>query len=278
MKKSSFFILFLLTVFLTGGANAADAQVIKIKALHDREIAARGELELANSVTKASFSACIPRESKPFSKEVAPALSEKIFSKKALADWMRCNQKDCAFNFLPNEIATLEKFKTEDERKKMYFRFYKDRTEGKTPLDPGRTRFFIKSNHKAFDFCHEAALEKLLDKRPLIEAFRLSFVQYSDQMRPTARLTQGAYYPQGAGFCYAEALIFSDHYDDDRVEVWKAEPLEKGGTKLRLQVRHRIDLLSTWVRRLNINAFQRELESVIQKQMKEAAECLKALP
>lgn len=236
---------------------------------HDFEIASAGRVQVSELVNP--FLSCVPQESQPFPTLWPQSLTDSIFRPKELRDLMGCHSQKCLFNFLPAEVAELEKASSENERKRLYRRFYEDRAAGRTGLDPRKERNFIRKA-EGWGACSSQELEDLLKRRPLQDrGYRLSHVHYDERMRPTTRLLQSATYRVGDTECYAEALLFADHYDVDRVEVWSRNKRTK---ELRLEVRHRIDLLNTWVRRLNKNAFRRELRELVENQVKAAKACI----
>lgn len=245
----------------------------EIKELRDEEIAVLGSMDLPQKFSESVFKACVPQESLPYPKVWPAALREKVFAGEAMGDLMRCSMKKCAFNFLKSELEIYQNLETETERQEKYIEFYNDRVAGKTKIDEGRESKFIRSKDEAFKICSSSAIDNLLDRRPLKnDSYRLSHIRYNPRMRQTTRLVQGVFSPNkdsGGGFCYAEALIFSDHYDLDRVEVWKLSD-----KKLQLQIRHRIDLLNTWFRRLNKSSLRDELKGLVDAQLTKAFECL----
>lgn len=189
---------------------------------------------------------------------------------------MECRPDRCAYNFLPHEVEALSRLKNAEDRKRAYWEFFKNRVSRKTGLQENRTRFHIKSAHNLIEDCQSPGLASVLDNRMTKDTqFRLTHVQYQSQMRPTTRLLQSGYFqtPEKT-YCFAEALIFSDHYDDDRVEVWSLKKTEAGST-LKVQVRHRIDILNTWVRRIQAKeGLAQELDKVLERQIRDAASCL----
>ncbi len=245
--------------------------------LHEQEIAAQATATLSQKISDAAFLICTPRESFPFPKSWSSELKENVFAREALSDLMKCSPKKCAFNFLRPELEVLERLEKPEDFKNQFIQFYQDRVDGKTGLDTGRTPYFFRTGSTAEDFCPSPSLKTLIDNRPVKGfPFRLSLVRYNPRMRQTTRLLQGTSYPLGknqSGVCYAEALLFSDHYDLDRLEVWKLERMDQG-TRVSVQVRHRIDLLNSWFRRLNKGALKDELKDLLEGQMKETLACL----
>lgn len=250
----------------------------KIDELNPREIAVKGSIDIKAEVSFEKFKSCIPRESFAFPESLGQELEKRIFLESELEDLMSCSTEKCAFNFLPYELEFLSKLKSPEKRKAAYFNFFKNRTRGLTPMNPRNDDLLIRSKDNAFDFCEGKELVELLDKRPLKNvAYRMSQVRYDTRMRPTTRLLQGQYFTATQNnFCFAEAFIFSDHYDADRIEVWQLA--KNSGTKtssLKLQIRHRIDFLHTWFRRLQKGGLRDKLAEVSKSQLIEASECLK---
>lgn len=262
---------FFLTSLLLSLVNAkVDAEFLD--ETHDREIAVRATIHVRAAVNEKSFSRCVPRESRAFPFDLPGDLKEKIFISSELKDLMKCSPQDCAFNFNPQELEQLEKKSNPQERQELYWNFFTNRVLGKTK--PEASPFRIGSQNARLSSCQNADLNKLLDQRPLPKAFwRLSHVRYSAKMRPTTRLLQGLPYRDASNLCYAEALIFSDHYDNDRIEVWTWAP-EDGGSLLQVEVRHRVDLLNTWIRRLNKQSLRDELKKALTEQIQSASDCL----
>jgi len=274
--------LFLIQVY---AADDSSLKIKEIKELHEREIAADGRMRFSGHLPNKLFLACSPRESRPYQESWDADLLEKVFDAQATKDLMNCGAKSCAFNFLPEELSILSDLKGKEERFAAYQKFYSNRAHLKTRIDDKRSPYFIRSQDEAFDFCQSQAMDDLLDHRPLKQIpFRLSHVHYNPRSRQTTRLVQGLSYPLKAkkdGVCYAEALIFSDHYDLERVEVWKMERIredQKDYTEVQLQIRHRIDLLSTWFRRLNKGALRDELKNLVRSQLQEVANCVSGRP
>jgi len=252
----------------------ASPEIQGIKELRDEEIAAHGILDLGQSFSEANFKSCIPQESIPYPKVWPQELQDKVFAGEAMGDLMKCRPKRCAFNFLNSELETYQDLKSEEERQAKFIEFYANRVSGKTGIDEARSRMFIRGKDKAFSICSSPEMDRLLDSRPLkAEAYRLSHIRYNPRMRQTTRIVQGLFFKNKSepGFCYAEAMTFSDHYDLDRVETWRLS-----GNILELQVRHRIDLLNTWFRRLNKGSLRKELDGLVRSQLNLAAECLKS--
>jgi hypothetical protein len=253
-----------------------DIQIDRMHENHDQEIATKGTVELPFKVSEKNLKACLPRESIPFPASLSKDLSEKIFSEGPMEALMKCNRKSCAFNFSFPELVQLEKAKTPEERQKLYFEFYKRRVATREKVSPEYARLFIHGKDKAFEDCDSSEFHKILDERPIAHpTYRLSHIQYNPRMRPTTRILQGEWFhPNSTTTCYVESLIFSDHYDAERVEVWSATTSD-GKTKLKLQIRHRVDLLNTWLRRLNKEGVRVELDDLIKAELEDAATCLK---
>ncbi len=263
------FLSFSLSLLLSG-----DVKLREFGELHDQELAAKGTIKLSKKPTSSRWKKCIPVESIEFPTMIPPDWLESIFSKKEKTDFLNCRVGKCAFNFSSSEIEALQKMKTEEEKLKAFYEFYKNRIKGNPPPSPDRAALFLRGKDNAFEDCLTKDFGSLLDERPH-ERFskRLSHIHYSSEMRPTTRLLQGHRYEVDTYLCYAEALIFSNHYDSERVEVWS---LQKNGEhpELKLQVRNRIDLLNTWFRRLNKHKLRRELENQMEAQIQKAAQCL----
>ncbi|MBN8556005.1 MAG: hypothetical protein J0L93_11210 [Deltaproteobacteria bacterium] len=258
---------------------AAEISIERMRENHDQEIATRGSFVWDGIVAEKTLKACIPQESIPFPQTLPKEWEAKIFDESPMEALMKCTRRDCAFNFSPKELAQLEKAKSPDERKKLYWEFYKRRVAHKEKTDDESARLFIRSKDKAFADCDGAEFHKLLDQRPVANpTYRLSHIQYNPRMRPTTRLLQGEWFSANGNLCYAESLLFSDHYDAERIEVWsvKTDPNKsKPKTKIQLQIRHRVDLLNTWLRRLNKEGVRVELDDLIKSQLEQVGECFK---
>jgi hypothetical protein len=274
-------IYFILGVFLGCFSLQAEVSLSKVsmkntQEWHDHEIAAAGEIEIGSTFTQAELSACATQESIPFTKQLPKKWTEAIFQKSELSDLEECKPGSCAFNFLPYEIQFLSKLPSTGEKKNAFLQFYKDRVQGKTPVDPRRSWMFIRSKDQKFSFCSSKPLHKLLDQRPIkTKDFRLAFANYDSRMRPTLRLLQSAEYASEDGWkCYAEALIFSDHYDGERVDLWGLQTKD-GKSTLRLEIRNRMDFLHSWWRRLKKGSLRDRIKSVVAAQLEAAGNCLK---
>jgi hypothetical protein len=242
--------------------------------LVDREIGVMVELDLGGPPQK-RFSSCIPRESIAFPNKLSSELSNKIFSKKELSDFKACQPGACKHNFSDAEILEMieRRLKSDDDYKQIFFSFYQNRVAGRTPIQLGKSSWKITSDENPFSFCDGRQMKSILDQRPAPQAeFRLSAVQYDLKMRPTTRLLQGVFYQASntKTECYVEALLFSNHYDLDRIEAWELSE----ENKLRLVIRHRIDLLSTWFRRLQKPKLQQSLEASAVRDITAAKNCL----
>lgn len=250
---------------------SSEPEVKTISELHVQEIAIEGSF-LLKEKTGSSFTSCIPQESKVFTGEFPEEIQKSIFRPSELNALMKCSHHNCAFNFLFPELQSLEALKTEEERKKAYLQFFKNRMIGKTVPFAPQTTLWIRSQEKAFSFCDSSEFSKLLDERPLKKyPYRFQHAQYQSRMRPTTRLTQGLFFENNT--CYAEVLIFSDHYDGERVEIWQAKSVPEG-LKIRVQIRHRLDFLTSWFRRLNKSSLRDALKEQIKKQLDQVKNCL----
>ena len=258
--------------------------VFDIDELADREIAsgARISLQFKSPIDSLSarFKSCVPVESKEFKGYWESGLDSQIFTSKELADLDDCDLRGCAFNFLPDEIEQLDKTQTEADRVKLFKSFYHDRFLGKRSLDPNRAKHLIKSSERPFTICNSNHLNQLLDKRPLNTwPFRISVAHYNPRMRPTTRLLQGDFFNSESGdLCFADVFVYSNHYDLDRAEIWRLKKVAPLQVDLELQVRHRIDLLNTWFRRLNKGSLRDELRQLLEQQIRQAASCLSSPP
>jgi len=265
----------LMSLWLVGAPQSQDApRLVEISPLVDREIAVLVEVDLKTTPKKA-FSSCVPRESLLFPKGLTTKLSEKIFTKKELSDFKACKPGSCKHNFLDEEIEQLIKSepKSDEDYKNSFFTFYENRVKQKTPILLQESRWKISSDAKPISFCEGAQADAILNQRPTPKAnFRLSVVQYDPKMRPTTRLLQGIFFQdsKNKSACFIESLLFSNHYDLDRIEAWELN----SENKLKLLVRHRIDLLSTWFRRLQKPTLQKSLEKAALSEVLEAKNCL----
>ena len=265
----------LMSLWLVGASQSQDApNMVEISPLVDREIAVLVEVDLKTTPKKA-FSSCVPRESILFPKALAASLSEKIFTKKELSDFKACKPGSCKHNFLDKEIELFIKSDTrsDEDYKDKFFLFYENRVKQKTPILLQDSNWKISSAAKPLTFCEGAQADAILNQRPAPKAnFRLSVVQYDPKMRPTTRLLQGVFFQDSKtkSSCFLESLLFSNHYDLDRIEAWELN----SENKLKLLVRHRIDLLSTWFRRLQKPKLQKSLETAAIEEVLAARNCL----
>lgn len=251
-------------------------QISGLKELHDEEVAASGELVLESAVSDADFKACAALSSEPFPRSFSNDHEAQIFTEEETKALNDCEQGDCKFNFLPSEIIAIHNAADLETRKKLFFRFYEERTRGLKGIDPHRSSKFIRSADQPFDECEGEDFNRLLNARPLKNTpYRLSIVKYDRRMRPTTRLTQGVYWtgPKDQ-LCFAEALIFSDHYDVDRVQLWSLKKTATGAS-LKIQLRTRIDLLNSWVRRLSKEKFRKQVKQIVFNEISMLDACLK---
>lgn len=257
---------------------------LSLNELVDREIAAGSKIEIDLPAETADFSQrfrkCVPIESKVFDGQWSESLDARIFTQRELSDLMKCSAKSCAHNFLPGEIDQLTQAKTEAEKIQLFKQFYKNRYLRQASVSPERAQFLIRAKDRPFDICQSSRFNQLLDQRPKIDwPMRLSLAQYGHRMRPTTRLLQGDFYTSDSGdLCFADAFVYSNHYDLDRVEVWRWRQSSPSRGALELQVRHRIDLLNTWYRRLNKGTLRDELRQIVENHVRQAASCLTSKP
>ncbi len=250
-------------------------EVQRLKELDLQEVGAEALVKIKEEEFRTyvkRFEACVPLESKPFKGKFSAEQSAALLDAKEVADLDDCKHDRCAFNFLKQELLELAALAKGAPRQNYLQDAYAKRSRYELGIDPQRSQLFLRGRDAAFGYCGESpSVERLLNQRPLKDtAFRLSTTKYHPKMRPTTRLSQGIYWKQGYASCYAEALIYSNHYDIDRVEVWSLTP-----DSFRLQMRHRVDLLNSWFRRLNKEKFRKQAESIVEDQIKEAVECLK---
>jgi hypothetical protein len=261
-----------------------EPSVFSLEELIDREIAAgsRIEMEIQLNPQKLAdrFKMCIPIESQTFDGQWNESLDSRIFTTKELSDLMKCNPKSCAHNFLPQEIDLLTKAQTEGEKVQLFKQFYKNRYLRQASVSPDRAKFLIRAKDRPFQICQSTRLNQLLDERPNTNwPMRLSLAHYDQRMRPTTRLLQGDFYTSDSGdLCFADAFVYSNHYDLDRIEVWRWKQSSISTGSLELQVRHRIDLLNTWYRRLNKGALREELRQIVENHVRQAASCISSKP
>jgi len=262
---------------LEGAKERPAVELQKIEELNEREIATAASFEITSKKSWDEVKKCLAVDSQSFPEKLSPDLEQKIFVKKELADLMKCNSRDCAFNFLPYELEYLEKLKTEEQRKEAYFKFFQNRIKGLTPMDPTKADLIIRSSKESFPECQSPILDKFLSQRPLGKAdFRLSLVKYDDRMRPTTRLLQSMSFMKSPNqYCYAEALIFSDHYDAERIELWSVSK-RADVYEISLKIRDRIDFLNSWFRRLQKGSLRKALEKLVQEQSQNMLRCIVA--
>lgn len=250
-----------------------------IKILNKREIANHVYVDLNFEPSRSAFLTCVPRESIAFPDQLPHHLADQIFRDSELHDLMKCNSERCLFNFLPEEQQQLGDEKTVEGTKKLYFQFYKDRTTGKNGkgVMPSHRAFHIEEA-SVIPICQGEPLSKLLKNRPVKNIpFRFSHVQYRSSMRPITRLLQGYDFDihQTNETCYAEALLFADHFDVEHVQVWSLSPdNENKKRRLQLVIRHRLDFLGNWVKRLAKGIIKEELKKEVRSQLIDAARCM----
>lgn len=292
MPMQKFFVIYLAVLGLSSQLRAENISYWKVRSsteieeLSDHEIAGEVWVDYKGKIKKEEFFACLPRESKKFPKDFAAFLKEfgeKIFIEKEFEDLKACKPGDCKFNFKPDEQARIKKAraqnKPDDTFKQIYFRYFQNRAKGKTELSEKKTSFFIRSSEKAFNFCKSKELDQLLQSRPdPKQEFRLANVRYSTRMRPTTRLTQTrAYSVSPNKHCFAEALIFSDHYDVEKIDIWRMHQKEAQEGEIRLVVRHRLDFLTTFWRRLQKGGLRKALIRESTDDIQELVDCINKL-
>lgn len=250
-----------------------DLVVEKIRESHDHEIAAEISLPLSTPVSFEKWKKCIPQESIPFPNELPHEILENTLSGREFEDLKNCSEKSCAFNFNLEERKELASSKNETFIRERFFSYFKKRTSGNVALNPNHKSLMILSNDGLFTSCASPVLDNLISSRPKGDfEFRLSHVKYGDLMRPTTRLSQGIHYQHQGTFCFAEAHIFADHYDAERIELWS---YQAGKTsRLHLRIRNRLDFLHNWVRRLQKPALRDTLIKVAEQQLLDARSCL----
>lgn len=242
----------------------------------NREVSAQATLPFHRTITQDQWRACVPTDSIAFPHELPKDLQDIVFRKNELQDLMKCDRDSCAFNFLPKEIEDLEKAEGEDQHKTLYWQFYKDRKNLKTPITKKNESHLIRSKDKAFDVCQAKPLAELLDSRPQSQFdWRLEVAVTDSRARPTTRLLQSTRFINESEkeLCYAEALIFADHYDLDRIEVWSLKP-----GLITLQARHRLDFLHSWLRRLRKPELRKMIEDWAGDKLKRVQACLAESP
>ncbi len=247
----------------------------KSKAIHERELVADVRLSLGSKLSAKKFSSCVPRSGKNFPEKLNKNLEKQIFTEKEMADLKKCKVNECAFRFRQDERAIIHQAKSEDEIKKAFFSFYQERLRDRVTPYSHEAEHRMTSSQEAFDFCSSKEFDRLLKDRKHPQAKNLLQVErYDDRMRPTTRLNRGLFFtgPESRS-CFAEVLVFSNHYDLDRVEVWSIDQKE-----LRLFVRQRIDFLNSWWRRLRKGDLEEVLQKWAQEEMLEMLSCLSEKP
>lgn len=243
-----------------------------MKTLHDHELAAYAEITELENLSWQSFQKCSPQESQLFPKDLSAERKEEIFIAREMRDLKSCKAQDCAFNFTAEERDQIGALESDEEIQKTFFEFYKSRVEKPRELHPLIEKFKISKVEPALSVCQGPELKALVEKRPLKDwPYRLASVRYESQMRPTTRLTQGKHFKENGNFCFAEALIFSNHYDVELLKVWRYQPEEK---QLRVELRYRVDFLSTWFRRLQKPRLQAAIEEVLTEEMESFKNCV----
>lgn len=249
-----FSAMFLLLVAPTIQAQKPVAK--EINSTHEREIAIDIRVQLSKPISESSWKACLPKQGYSFPSAWTSKLEERIFAEDEMEDTKDCKVTSCAFRYRPDERAELSKTKSESEIKKKIFEFYSQRAGGRVLPYAHEEEFRIASSDSTFEFCKSADLEQLLKNRTHPRAVTLIKVdKFDKRMRPTTRLTRGISYRSHKSLCWAEALVFANHYDLDRVEIWEASNAE-----LRLVVRGRLDFFHSWWRRLRKGEIQEVLE------------------
>jgi len=259
-------------------SNLSAIEVKELQESHEREIGASAKFLINGIVTQAQFLKCVPQESHPLPQKWPEELRRSVFSQGAARDLADCELKDCAFNFSSTEIEGLMKAKNDDERWAAFQEIYQKRSTGASRPAADREAFWIRSANHPLGICRDPQIAEVLDHRPSSKlARRLSHVQYNKKMRQTTRLLQATQFKMKSppeGFCFVEALIFSDHYDLDRVEAWQLKRVGPAESEIQVEVRHRIDFLNSWFRRLNKPKLARELREALEKQAEVAQNCL----
>jgi hypothetical protein len=258
----------------TSSTFSKDIRTGNLGSLHDHELAAYGEIRGLEGLTPEKFRQCSPQESIPFPKEIPADWLESIFIPREMRDLKSCKPDSCAFNFTPEEREQIGKLSSNEEIQQKFFEFYQARVAKPGELHPLIQRFKITDAKASFsEACQSPELKTLITERPLKNwPFRFSSVRYESQMRPTTRLTQGKHFKANQTHCFAEALIFSNHYDAELIKVWAFDP---STTSVRVEIRHRIDFLSTWFRRLQKPKLQAALERVLGEELAAFQACVK---
>lgn len=249
-----------------------EIQVSKLSELSNREIAAEAKVAFDISLTQEAWNQCLPVDSIPFPKELSEETQARIFKSQELEDLTKCKPDDCAFEFLPLERKKLAQINEAEAAKEAYWQFYKDRKLMRTGMTQSNFSHLLRSRDEAFSICKSEEFNELIDKRPLRGfEFRLQVDDHDSRARPTTRLLQSYRFTnqRQKEICYGEVLIFADHYDLDRIELWSLKP-----GLITLQVRHRLDFLHSWLRRLRKPELRKALQERAESEMGELLGCL----
>jgi hypothetical protein len=246
-------------------------QALDIKELHEREVAVSLKTSLNRTASPSAIKKCLPSRAKEFPSSWSTELDALVFTKKEMKDLKDCRVSDCAFRFRQDERAEINRAKSEDEIKKLVHRFFSDRRKSQVEPYAHELELRIQNSETAFDFCQSPEFDKLLQNRSHPRARDLFEVfQYDDRMRPTARMSRGLSFEDKKKWtCWSEALVFSTHYEVDRVELWGIKNEE-----LRLSVRQRLDFLHSWWRRLRKNELREPLQNWARDEIQIVANCL----
>lgn len=255
-----------------------DIHSASVQELHEREIAIELSVLLPKTYSDAKLNACIGKSFQDFPQEFKGSLADAIFTKKELEDLKDCEVTDCAFRFRPDERAELERLKDSTAIQKKVYEFYAQRARDRVLPYSWESEFRLDSTDKGFPFCQHPDFSELLKNRKHKNAQnKIQVVRGTDKrMRPTTRLSRSLRYTGKAGeICYADVLLFSNHYDLDRIEVWGVAPADpKKPRHLRLLVRQRIDFLNSWWRRLRKGDLRDALEGWGKKEVLDTLQCL----
>jgi len=263
-------LLSLWMLLITPSVYGQKAVSKEIEDTHEREISVDIRVKLSKPISESRWKSCFPQRDSHFPEAWTAKLEEKIFGDKELGDLKECKVTSCAFRYRPDERAELHNIKTEVELKKKVLEFYKNRASGRVLPYAHEEEFRIQKSNEAFDFCKSEDVDQLLKTRDHPKAITLIKVDQGEKrMRPTTRLVRGLAYPSGKSWCWAEALVFSNHYDLDRVELWEASNAE-----LRLVVRERLDFLHSWWRRMRKGEIQNVLEKWAIDEVNELFACV----
>jgi hypothetical protein len=249
----------------------SSAQSVSITELHDREIAVLYRMELLKTPHTSQLKKCLASRGQEFPKNFSGLWDKQIFTSKEFGDLKACEISDCAFRFRADERSEIQKAKSDQQIKDLVYRFYEDRLKGRVEPYAHEAHLRIQESSASFEFCASPSLDQLLTERspnPAQTVFEV--VQYDTRMRPTARMSRILSFntAQGAA-CWSKALLFSNHYEVDRVEVWRLQKNE-----LRLSVRQRIDFLHSWWRRLRKGELREPLHQWAGDEIKAVAQCL----